>query len=771
MENRMKFFSRLLTTNVIGGIASLLIFINYCQAGLDVELFVKNVESGKNQTALCGHIESYSMIRGNMEFHLGPGEITIFDFGYDKPSAMAFIGHARVVYTPPDNIEKAQLEKYLQRTAIDSDVESIVFYGLLNLEDLPDTASFTREKPKKDFWKLLEQTRKTAIENLSINVTNRILADVLSDRDSKFFLANFENVELGNLIFCEDALGEDYYRLYRAVKKDKKQMVDIINGYTPPDKAAVKPGSAVIDISNYAITGRVDKFGKIKADCTVKFTAANNNVSFLRFAISPQIDILLAEDFNDNKLVISRDENEPGFGVLLNNSLLSGAMDSIIIKYEGTPFIKDNYIYYSDEGSPFYPKNVIPDKATYDFSIEHPYYFKCSYFINQDSSTTDKEKERTIWSIDKPVYDIEMGIGEMYVGTTELKTGHDVQMFIPVTSNWGYRIDYGSTEGEQIYAQAILGLFSSSVWFGNESIYMSYIISYCEHLMNSYPFNDIAIIETPFSACRGAAMEIFLSTYFNKDKRLSNPLVRSRQAAYQWWGHSVSAASYCDEWIIEGLAQYCGLLSVQSREPLNFPLDSMLAVWRDTIVAVQAESGPVCLGKRLSSSGWDYYDPIAIKKSAYIFNMIRNIMHDYRTGSDKRFIAFVQDLYAKYKDRTITTDDFENELAAHARMDMTWFFDQWVYGTDIPVYIFSFTTEKPSAEEFIVNCHIEQRGVPDNFRMMVPISLVYGDTAQIDMPILINQPVTDIPLPTQEKDFNKVIFNTYNAVLCEVEYK
>ncbi len=768
----MKFFSRLLTTNVIGGIASLLIFINYCQAGLDVELFVKNVESGKNQTTLCGHIESYSMIRGNMEFHLGPGEITIFDFGYDKPSAMAFIGHARVVYTPPDNIEKAQLEKYLQRTAIDSDVESIVFYGLLNLEDLPDTASFTREKPKKDFWKLLEQTRKTAIENLSINVTNRILADFLSDRDSKFFLANFENVELGNLIFCEDALGEDYYRLYRAVKKDKKQMVDIINGYTPPDKAAVKPGMAAIDITDYVIKAKADRLGKLSADCRITYIALGGKQSFLYFRLSSENEIKKALNSNGNPLLVVRDEDEPGFGLVLNKPPVTGAKDFIDIEYEGKPFHHEWDVYYCQGSDPWYPLNIMSDNAHYKISFDYPSEFLLSDYSQSVYDTPSQGK----WEIEYETNDAGMCFGKLNISESRPNSEIRLVMFAPNVSGWSTAIRSESSY-EAILVESLIGLAGSKVWFDHCYEEVSYDLMYFKSLLNCCPFDSIAEFETPFQNNRGYTGAISLSSYFKMNKeaggglRLGDPLVRSRQAAYQWWGHSVRADSYRDEWIIEGLAQYCGLLSVQSREPLNFPLDSMLAVWRDTIVAVQAESGPVCLGKRLSSSGWDYYDPIAIKKSAYIFNMIRNIMHDYRTGSDKRFIAFVQDLYAKYKDRTITTDDFENELAAHARMDMTWFFDQWVYGTDIPVYIFSFTTEKPSDEEFLVNCHVEQIGVPDNFRMMVPISLVYGDTAQIDMPILINQPVTDIPLPTQEKDFNKVIFNTYNAVLCEVEYK
>jgi len=767
----MKSFSCLLTRRLAWGVIAWLFFANYCQANLDVELFLKNVENGKSQAALSGYIESYSISRDNTEFYLGPGEITIFDFGQDKPSALVFIGKTRFVYTPPNKIEQAQLERFLQRKAIDTEIESIAFWGVFNPDDLPDTTFLVRNKPDKNAWKPLEQTRKTAMEYLSMNLTNRILEDLLSDKPGQFFLANFENAELGNLIFCEDPYGEDYCRLYHPVKKDKIYMADVVNGYTPGDKVTVRKEIAPIDIVNYKITGRVDKFGKIKAECAIVFTAINDVVSFLRFYISPKIDVLFAQDFNNNKLTISREEDEPGFGVLLNSPLSIGVSDSIVIKYEGMPFFKDNFIYYSDENIPFYPKNVIPDKATFDFSIEHPYYFKCSYFTDQDSSASEKKKERTLWSINDPAYNIEMGVGEMYAGIAELKTGHDVQMFVPTTSTWGFEIDYGSTAGEQIYAQVVLGLFTSSVWFGNTSIGLSYDLSYCEQLMGDCPFKDIAAIETPHTYCRGAAGEIFLSTYFEDGKRLTDPIVRARESAYQWWGHSVSADSYRDEWIIEGLAQYCGLLSVQSREPLKYALDSVLAAWRDTIIAVQSESGPVCLGRRLSSSEWDYYDPIAIKKSAYIFNMIRSILHDYRTGSDKRFIAFVQDLYAKYKDKTITTEDFKNELSAHARMDMTWFLDQWVYGIAIPKYIFSFVTEKPADGEFMVNCHIEQTGVPDDFKMMVPVSLVYNDTAQVDMPMWIDQPVADMQLPTTEEGFQKIILNTYNAVLGEVDYR
>lgn len=53
---------------------------------------------------------------------------------------------------------------------------------------------------------------------------------------------------------------------------------------------------------------------------------------------------------------------------------------------------------------------------------------------------------------------------------------------------------------------------------------------------------------------------------------------------------------------------------------------------------------------------------------------------------------------------------------------MNWFFDQWVYGTDVPAYKFEYQIAADGA----LSGKITQSGVSKNFVMVVPIYLDFG---------------------------------------------
>jgi hypothetical protein len=53
---------------------------------------------------------------------------------------------------------------------------------------------------------------------------------------------------------------------------------------------------------------------------------------------------------------------------------------------------------------------------------------------------------------------------------------------------------------------------------------------------------------------------------------------------------------------------------------------------------------------------------------------------------------------------------------------MDWFFNQWVYGIEIPSYKFDYQV----AQDGTLSGRITQSGVSDNFAMVVPVYLDFG---------------------------------------------
>ena len=141
------------------------------------------------------------------------------------------------------------------------------------------------------------------------------------------------------------------------------------------------------------------------------------------------------------------------------------------------------------------------------------------------------------------------------------------------------------------------------------------------------------------------------------------------------------------------------------------------------------------MGFRLNTekTGFDIYRDLVYPKGAYILHMIRMMMWTPKDG-DERFKATMQDFLNTYRMQAATTEDFKAMVEKHMspQMDlgqnhkMDWFFDQYVYGTDLPTYHFE---SQLTQNDKGTNLHFKliQSSVTDKFRMPVPIYLELAD--------------------------------------------
>jgi aminopeptidase N len=114
--------------------------------------------------------------------------------------------------------------------------------------------------------------------------------------------------------------------------------------------------------------------------------------------------------------------------------------------------------------------------------------------------------------------------------------------------------------------------------------------------------------------------------------------------------------------------------------------------------------------------------------------MLRMMMWNPQTG-DQPFKELMHDFVQSYTNHTATTEDFkamvekhmtpEMDLGGDRRMD--WFFDQYVYGTALPSYKFSYSFDNGPGGDFILNFKLAQSDVDGDFRMLVPVYLELAD--------------------------------------------
>jgi Peptidase family M1 domain len=243
--------------------------------------------------------------------------------------------------------------------------------------------------------------------------------------------------------------------------------------------------------------------------------------------------------------------------------------------------------------------------------------------------------------------------------------------------------------------------------------------------------------------------------------------------AHQWWGHLVGAATYRDVWLEEGFAEFSAALAVQHTKGWG-EYDRFWNEARKTITGKYPgnamphyQAGPITQGLRLGTSrSPSAYQAMIYEKGGYVLHMLRMLMWDNRSPTpDEKFIAMMKDYTATYGGKFATTADFQKIVEKHmvpalnATGDgkMDWFFQQWVYGTEVPRYVTDLSL-KPEGDTWHLTGKITQEGVSPSFRTPVPIYLEFdkGEKIRIGLVGMIGETtktvdIKDLKLPKKPK--------------------
>ncbi|HEV3458029.1 MAG TPA: M1 family aminopeptidase [Thermoanaerobaculia bacterium] len=256
------------------------------------------------------------------------------------------------------------------------------------------------------------------------------------------------------------------------------------------------------------------------------------------------------------------------------------------------------------------------------------------------------------------------------------------------------------------------------------------------------------------------------------------------ELSHQWWGHLVAADSYRDVWLEEGFAEFSAALAVQHTQGFG----AYLRFWRrarEEIFArpprsavASVDAGPITQGFRLQTERSPYaYRALVYEKGAYVLHMLRMLMWDAGNPTpDHRFIAMMHDYAAAYAGRQATTADFQQVVERHMvpAMDaagdgkMSWFFGQWVYGTEVPRYVTDLHLETVGAEVRIKG-KVTQEGVSAGFRALVPIYLEFDRSQFVRVGLLRLLGNATVPVDVTLKPPKKprgVLINARSEVLA-----
>ena len=191
------------------------------------------------------------------------------------------------------------------------------------------------------------------------------------------------------------------------------------------------------------------------------------------------------------------------------------------------------------------------------------------------------------------------------------------------------------------------------------------------------------------------------------------------------------------------------------------------------------DAGPVTMGYRMSNSrtGFELTRRLIYPKGAYILHMVRMMMHDNRTG-DQHFKEMMQDFVKTYAGKSATTEDFKamvekhmtREMDLEGNQKMDWFFNEYVYGTQLPTYKLDSSFDTGADGNVVFSFKVTQSNVKDDFHMLVPIYFELADGGMFFLGrarITGNNSVEQkVPLKGLKAKPRRAVVNYYDDVLA-----
>ena len=305
------------------------------------------------------------------------------------------------------------------------------------------------------------------------------------------------------------------------------------------------------------------------------------------------------------------------------------------------------------------------------------------------------------------------------------------------------------------------------------------ILDFYSQRFGPYPYGALQLTQMPGRLSQGWPGLVFLSSYaflnpgeqaeLHMEATESNlvQLVLPHEIAHQWWGDLVGWRNYRDQWLVEALASYCALMTIEARSPTSFR--KILDKYRADLLHQNADgvplrdAGPVALGLRLSSSHFpNGYEAISYGRGTWLLHMLREMLLDADTANPPRrgrvpestddpFVRVLRKIRNRYAEKDITTaqffESFEEELPPSLRYEghksLDWFVASWVNGVAMPRL--NLQNVKYSAQNggTLVSGTILQKEAPPDLVTSVPIYSV-----QTGRPVLLGRVFADGPETT-----------------------
>lgn len=743
--------------------------------------------------------DGYVLKKDIAEFTLLSGNMYRVKTAEERCFALFFKGNGTFRLQTDDAIEKQQLTRFSGQDDGRIHIKEALFIFTDSTYDRlaslhPPAAYNAGDGIRREVKELRDNMRHQFIENIDA----RVLADLDQGGYGNFFQVFIENENGQEFIFTVDPLRKEEVQLIHHKQKRFAERASFDTWFSARARDRSLRAGQTFDVTVVELDVVLDDRDYMTVDARLQIVNLTEGTQSVSMMLAPQLRIqeIICNGADTCDFLQESEELDAEVWVFFPRPLRKDTEYQLTLRYSGTDVVEDmgggNYavkqqvywypsVYgYFREPARFSLKYSVPEKnvllssgklvrrwaegncSCSEWDSEHDVMF---VGFNYGRFNRYVEKGNACEIECNTNINLTDNLGELRRLLEQYKELQAELMLLPhelTTDNMSKSAAAESQNAYEVYRH-----------FFGPSTFTHVIISQQPYILSgsSWP----GLIYLPFTSFfRESVRERLFSfdlRFLRLDEMFHEGLI-AHEMAHQWWGHTVMTTSYRDNWLDEGFATYSEALYVQTAEGID-NYKEYLKQERSLILSKTSgdlrlnDLGPICLGARLSSFEHPYGYRLIYSKGAYVLHMLRMMLFDYNKKSDERFIAMMKDYVRQYSGRVATTADFRHVVENHFGQSMAWFFDQWVYGTDIPLYHIEHSMSASADGSHVLTVTVEQTGVADNFQMPLPILVHFSSGyAAVFVHVTGTNPVTrQFRLPQEPQ---KIEINPWNAVLCEM---
>jgi Peptidase family M1 domain len=765
----------------------------------------------------CAVVNNVVLQKDVATFALTSGELYFLAPIEGRMTGAVFIGQGEMSFTPPVETEQKHLAMISGASEIKEQFSQMVMYfsdrTYNAIKNSVNTKMTTGCSQTSKAQSLFQEKADLLKRRFRFNMSSRLLADFMTPKRNGFFTAFVDGKKNGELLFQIDPIGiTDVYPEQVALISYADTTRGIWTAFHLKNEYAKGTANSwtdrrIYDITHHDIETTVDGT-KLRSKDTVTLQMREPDNRFIAFDLFRTLRVKTVTDESGNELsyIQEKKDEDADFGVILDKAPEVGKPFKVIVEYEGDGALlkAGTGNFYLLPRSTWYPNNpftAFADRATFNLTFRYPKKYVMVGVGNRvGEDTLEGDTKTSKWTTD----DVEFEVAGFNYGdfkmtkSSDAASGYDLEVYanreLPDFMK-EYQMASQRAEEAGITTGQTLGAMTTTD--GSNKV-----LDEAQNSMRLYnaffgklPYKRFAMTQQPagnFGQAWTTLVFMPYTAYISKAQRVQFMGMRGgtsdfwsevgpHELAHQWWGHIVGWTSYHDQWMSEGFSELSTSIYVQYVEK---DINKFIKYWEDQRKMIVEPSpatkglkpfsvGPLTQGYRLNSAKTGNVARYMIyPKGAYVLHMLRMMMYDHKgkTG-DAAFTTMMKDFIKTNYNKPVSTNDFKQavdrnitpEMDVDKNKSMSWFFDEWVYGTEMPSYKFEYNVTGNK-----LTGSITQSNVSKNFIMLIPIYADFGTGWQfLGKVSLAGNDTLDIGTINLPRAPKKIAIAALNDVLAE----